>query len=285
MIWAIFASMVVVAVAILVVPLLKARPKASARSEYDLAVYKDQLAEVERDLERGILNADQADAARTEIQRRILTAADGGKDKAGADGGKEKAVSVSGGRAATVAVVVLLPLLSFGFYALLGRPSLPDQPFSGRMNIVKDMENQAELFRTMVAQLAAKLEKNPDDGRGWAMMGRSLKVLGQPDKSREAYHRALKLLPKDSAVRLEYASMLLEDIPRDSPLPPDFVGLMREVHAIDAKQPDALYFLGVSEAQMGNKAKARDYWTRLLKAVPEGSDDKAEIQKMIDGLK
>lgn len=276
MIWAIFAFMVVAAVAILVVPLLKARPKAQARAEYDLAVYKDQLAEVDRDLERGVLNADQAEAARTEIQRRILTAA---------DGGKEKSDKTASGRGIAVALVVLVPLVSFGFYAMLGRPNLPDQPYAGRMNVVKDMEQQAQLFRDMVAQLAGKLEKNPDDGRGWAMMGRSLKVLGQPDKAHDAYRKAVRLLPKDTGVRLEYASMLLDEIPRDSPLPPDFVGLMREVNAIDPNQPDALYFLGVSEAQLGNKAKARDHWTRLLKALPEGSEDKAEIQKMIDGLK
>jgi cytochrome c-type biogenesis protein CcmH len=276
MIWAIFAAMAVVAVGFLVVPLLKARPKAQTRAEYDLAVYKDQLAEVDRDLERGVLNADQAEAARTEIQRRILAAADGAKDK----GAKP-----TSGRGVAVAVVILLPVVSFGFYALLGRPGLPDQPMSARMSVVKDMEQQAEMFRGMVAQLAAKLEQNPNDGRGWAMMGRSLKVLGQPDKAHDAYRKAIKLLPTDATVRLEYASLLLDEVPANAPLPPDFVGLMREVNAIDPNQPDALYFLGVSEAQLGNRAKARDYWTRLLKALPEGSEDRGEIQKMIDGLK
>ncbi|MBX9633384.1 MAG: c-type cytochrome biogenesis protein CcmI, partial [Magnetospirillum sp.] len=65
----------------------------------------------------------------------------------------------------------------------------------------------------------------------------------------------------------------------------DFVLLMREVLAVDAKNVDALYFLGVAEAQTGNNAKAKDLWTRLLVLLPEGSEDRAEVQKQVDGLK
>ena len=76
MIWLVFALMVLVVLAVLLVPSLRPRAAAAGQSAWDLAVYRDQLAEVGRDLDRGVLDAGQADAARTEIQRRILAVAE-----------------------------------------------------------------------------------------------------------------------------------------------------------------------------------------------------------------
>lgn len=278
MIWALFAVLVAATLAILLVPLLRRRAKALSRAEYDLTVYKDQLAEVEREVERGTLSADQAGAARTEIQRRILAAADQGGDAA--DTASPRKVA---GLAAVIAAGV--PATALVLYALLGSPRLPDQPYSARADKVHEMEDQAAFVQRMVAQLTAKLEKDPNDGQGWAMLGRSLRVMNQPGKAREAYTRAARLMPGNAEVRLELASMLLDEIPQGAPLTPEFVGLMREIVAVDPKNADALYFLGISEMQTGNKAKARDYWTRLLVLLPEGSEDRATIQKQVDALR
>lgn len=275
MIWMIFAAMTVATVALLLAPLLRARPKAASRAEYDLTVYKDQLAELEREVERGSLNAAQAEAARTEIQRRILSVGDQATEKA-----RPRRLT-----AIIVMVVLVVPLVGFGVYIMLGQPWLPDQPYSARAGKINEMKDQAAAIQAMVDQLSARLEANPADGKGWAMLGRSLRVLGDSGKAETAYKKAAALLPGDTQIRLEYASLLLAEIPAGSMLPPDFVGLMREVLAIDANNVDALYFAGISEAQTGNTAKARDLWTRLLAQLPEGSPERGEIQKQIDELK
>jgi cytochrome c-type biogenesis protein CcmH len=272
MIWLVFAAMCAATVALLLVPLLRSRPKAASRAEYDLAVYKDQLAEVEREVERGTLTADQAEAARTEIQRRILSLGSVGKDKA-----QPRRVGVA---AALIAAVV--PVLGFGLYLVLGQPHLPDRPFAQRQD---EMQGQVAMIKGMVAQLEARLQQQPGDGKGWAMLGRSYRVMGEVDKAKAAYKKAVSLLPGEPTVRLEYGALLLAEVPQGGLLPPEFVGLMREVLAIDAKNPDALFFLGVAEAQTGNPRKARDLWTRLLVLLPEGSEDRAEVQRQIDGLK
>lgn len=275
MIWIIFAAMTLASVALLLAPLLRAAPQAASRGEYDLAVYRDQLAEVEREVERGTLDAAQADAARTEIQRRILASA----DKSGTRTAPQRKVL----GAALVAAVV--PLVGFGLYALLGRPDLSDQPYSERAQQINQMQDQVAMVRNMVESLAARLEKQPGDGRGWALLGRSLRVLGETEKAKDAYRKAAALNPGDAQVRLEYGSLLLAELPEGALLPPDFVRLMREVVVVDPRNPDALYFLGVSEAQTGNAAKARDYWARLLAVLPEGSEDRAAIQRQMDELK
>lgn len=275
MIWIIFAAMTLATVALLLLPLLRARPVAASRAAYDLTVYKDQLAEVERELERGTLTADQAEAARTEIQRRILALGDTGKVTA----------ATRRPYAAMAAIVIAVPVVGFGVYSLLGQPYLPDQPYSSRAAKIAEMKDQATMIKNMVAQLSARLEKQPDDGKGWAMLGRSLRVMGETEKAMAAYKKAVALLPGDAQVRLEYGALLLAQVPDGSMLPPDFVQLMREVVAVAPNNPDALYFLGVSAAQTGDNAKARQYWTKVMAQLPEGSEERAEVQKQIEALK
>lgn len=277
MIWAIFAAMTALAMAFVLVPLLRGRAKAAARADYDLAVYKDQLAELDRDLERGVLTADQADAARVEIQRRMLAAAEaGGK----ADGAAPRRIL-----APAAAVAVLLPVAAFGLYAVLGSPGLPDVPHAGRQDPARQMAEQAALFQDMVASLAAKLEANPEDGKGWAMMGRSLRVLGKRDQAVEAYQKAMRLMPRDTQVRLDYAGMLVADVPQGAPLPAEFVTVMTDVNRIDGDQPDALYFLGVAAVQGGDSGRAKALWSRLRDLLPPDSEDRAELDRMIGELK
>ncbi|HTH17768.1 MAG TPA: tetratricopeptide repeat protein, partial [Magnetospirillum sp.] len=164
-------------------------------------------------------------------------------------------------------------------------PELPDQPYSSRASKIAEMKDQAAMIQNMVAQLSARLEKQPNDGKGWAMLGRSLRVLGQTEKAQAAYKKAVALMPGDTQVRLEYGALLLSELPEGSMLPPEFVQLMREVVAVDPNNPDALYFLGISASQTGNPAKARELWTKLMTQLPEGSEDRAEIKKQIDALK
>lgn len=275
MIWLIFAGLALATIAILVLPLLRTKSAPLSRAEYDLTVYRDQLAEIEVELERGTLSADQAVAARTEIQRRIL-----------ALGGATKPDAAQAARSWKLASVLALvvPLLAFGLYVFLGAPMLPDQPYAARADKIKEMQDQGEMIRTMVASLTAKLEKNPNDGKGWGMLGRSLRVLGQKDQAINAYRKAIALLPADTTARMELAGLLLEDIPQGAVLPPEFVGLMREVLAVDPDNMDALYFAGIGALQMGDTRRARELWTKVMVQLPEG-EDKSEMKKQIDGLK
>lgn len=274
MIWIILGLMAALAVALLIVPLWRARPKPAARLDYDLAVYKDQLAELDREIERGVLTADQAEAARTEIQRRMLTAAD-----------QAEAATAPARRplGAALAVVVTVPVLAFGLYSVLGNPGLPDQPASARPG---QMQEQAAMIQNMMAGLEEKLRQNPNDGKGWSMLGRSYRVMGQLDKAASAYAKALPLLPGDANVRLEYASLLLDRAPEtETMLPAEFVAVMREVLTLAPDNGDAMYFVGLAEAQAGRPAKAKALWTRLLDKLPPGSQERAQVEQMIGTLK
>ena len=275
MILIIFAAMVVLTLAGLLRPLLRPQPAGAARVDYDLAVYTDQLEEIARDVERGLLSADQAEAARTEIQRRMLAA-----------GESEKGIApphAKAGKRAALAIVLLLPLMAGGFYLALGSPELPDRPYAGRAAQINDMRQKAATIQGMVDRLAERLKADPADGKGWAMLGRSYRALGRMNEAKDAYAKAAKLLPKDVQARVEYAVLLLDEAEGDT-LPPEVIRLMTEVLALDPGQPDALYFLGMDAAMAGDKVKARTLWTRLLDKLPPDSPARTQVQQQLDGL-
>ena len=122
-----------------------------------MRVYRDQLEEITRDEAAGRIGAAEAEAARIEVSRRLLAAAD-----------QESAAPVtspSRKRAVAIVALVLLPLLSGGLYLALGSPTLPGQPLSARAN-----PQAAPAIEQLVAQVEAHLESNPQDGRGWEVL-------------------------------------------------------------------------------------------------------------------
>lgn len=270
MIWIVFAAMVVLALLVLLRPLVATATVAAARSEYDLMVYKDQLGEIARDVERGLLSPVQADAARTEIQRRMLAAADGDK---GAKKGIAKA-----GKAAPIAIGLLLPLLAIMVYLPLGAPELPDRPYAGRAAQINEMKEKTATIQAMVTRLAERLKQDPSDGKGWAMLGRSYRALGLADEAKDAYRNAVTLLPGDAQSRIELAIMLLEEADSDA-LPDEAITRLEEVLAINADQPDALYFTGLAAAMKGDTARAKTRWNRLLMVLPAESPARGQVEK------
>lgn len=279
MVLALGGGLLVFVLVVLLAPLWRFRIIAAApsRGAYDLGVYKEQLADIDRDVERRVVDAVEAQTLRMEVQRRLLKVADEAQATSQKSGGKPWGV--------TVFVMVLVPVISVALYGLLGAPNLPDQPFSQRQGKIAQMQSQVAKIRAMVDGLSARLQANPNDGEGWAMLGRSLRVLGQSDRAKSAFERAMPLLPNNTQIRLEYASLLIEDLPAGMPLPPKFVEIMQSVMAIDPNIPDALYFVGLAEAQAGHPEQAKVLWTKLLDHLPPDSPDIAEIKRQIKTLK
>lgn len=273
MIWIVFAAMTGLALLGLLRPLLKpAGPAGAARVDYDLAVYKVQLGEIARDVERGLLSPDQADAARTEIQRRMLGAAE--IPATGATGGH--------GRRLAIVIALVLPLLAVGTYLVLGSPDFPDQPYRLRAGEIAQMREREATIQAMVGGLAQRLKDNPSDGKGWAMLGRSYRALGRVEEAKEAYAKAVQLLPGEVRPRVEYALLLIDEA---QGLVPEAVFALRDVLAIDPNQPEALFYVAQAEAMIGKTDKAREMLTRLYGLLPEDSPGRDEVKQQLDALK
>jgi cytochrome c-type biogenesis protein CcmH len=141
-----------------------------------------------------------------------------------------------------------------------------------------------DAIRGMVAGLAAKLAASPDDPAGWQRLGRSYMVLNQPKDAAEAYARAAALAPGDAAAALGRAEALLAIDGDAAPLSRDTVDAFRKVLALDADQPEGLYYLGLAASQRGDTDEARQLWQRLLGRLDPAGSDAAEVGKRLAAL-
>ena len=171
---ALFAVLAIGTVAFVVLPLLRRSDASSVRAEYDLRVYKDQLGEIDRDVERGLLTETQADSARLEIQRRMLTA------DAEVRSAKTKADRPAMRLGAAIAGVVVVPVGAAVLYAMLGAPGMPDMPFAARQADRIGVETATlDRLQKEADALDAELADNPGDQAGWLRLAARRQQLEQ----------------------------------------------------------------------------------------------------------
>lgn len=265
--WPAAAALTAGVVIVLVMPLLR-RSRTSSRRDHERLVYRDQLAELERERERGLIDGSAAEAARAELARRLLNV-----DRADAcESDLPTAVNPTqatdtprraGWRVMPLALAVLIPVGAAALYAPLGRPDLPGQPLAAR-SLVRDTV-PPEMVEA-VARLADRLAQAPDDLRGWMLLGQSYARLGRPDDSLEAWRRAKALAPDEPTVANGFAEAL---VMANQGLVPDEARLLFE--GVLAKQPGdplARYYLALGRFQAGDRRDALDRWVALAADTP-----------------
>lgn len=277
MIWLIALLLAATLALWLAQPLLRARPESAPRRSYDLAVYRDQLEELERDVARGLVGDGEAAAAKAEIARRMLAV----------DKEKSSGTTAPGMRPwASIALAAALPLAAVLAYAAIGSPGMPAQPAAERaQDPMAQMapEQRAEMIRGMVASLAARLEQNPDDLQGWRRLTRSYRVLGDIEAARQAGERAVRLAPSDLEVLAEFAE-LHAPMSAEEPMSAIFVATLERLQRLKPDHVQALFFLGLNATRGGDNDTARGYWERLLKALPPDAPVAAELRQRIEQL-
>jgi cytochrome c-type biogenesis protein CcmH len=249
--WVIFAAMTAAAVLAVLWPLARVRKPAAGGREADLAVYRDQLAEIDRDHARGVLAADEAEAARVEVSRRLLAAdAGNGPPASGALGRR---------RAAAVLSIAGIPLVALSFYGAFGSPGLPDAPLAAR---VREETNLATLVRAIERDLA----DDPSNGRGWEVLVPYYLSVGRNDDALRAQQNALRLLGA-SAEREATLGETLVAVSKGLVTPEARAAFDRAL-ALAGNNSKALFFVGLAALQVEKRDEARAIWRRLLEAAP-----------------
>jgi cytochrome c-type biogenesis protein CcmH len=251
-----FVVLTVIAVAAVLWPMFR-RQAAGERSRFEIDVYRDQIAEIERDRERGLIAPAEAKAARLEVERRLLRAA--GSAEAGGSAPAE-----TGRRAPVLVAALAVPLLAAGLYSVLGTPGMPDQPIASRQDRQEDPSRPD--IQKMVAGLEERLRQKPDDVEGWLMLGRSKAVLGRPQEAVQAYRKALELGPDDAQVEGALAEALVTAA--QGVVTPEAKSLFERVAGKVAEDPRPDFYLGWADAQAGDFHAALERWRRLLAATP-----------------
>ncbi len=257
--WVIFAIMTLAVVAGLVLPMLRQKAAAPRRAEYDLQVYRDQLDDLKRDLERGVITDAEEQAARLEIQRRLLKA---GEEEGGG-------AAPSGGRrfGTVLALAVAIPVAGLWIYLQLGSPDLPSQPLASRdltQGRVADGGQRPDIA-ALTERLAARLAEVPDDYRGWTLLGRTYMVTRRYDDAIAAYRRAAALpeAETDSTAHSALGEALV--FLAGGVVTPEAMEWLKRAEARDRRDPSARFYLALARAQAGDMQSAFDGWLALAK--------------------
>ena len=264
--WFILALMTVAAVFAVLWPL--GRRSGADMGGSEAVVYKDQLAEIDRDRASGLIGLPEAAAARVEIGRRLLAAADA-----------EHEIPVPSGRglrrAVSVVALVGLPLLTGALYLDLGSPDLPDFPLAQR---AKQQSASAPLD-TLVAQVEAHLEKNPTDARGWQVLAPVLMKLGRYDDAVRAFRNSITY-GGDTA---EHRGDLGEAIAAAAGgvVTVDAKTEFERAVVLSADDPKARYFLGLAAEQDGRAADAAAAWRAMLAGAPANAPWRPLVQSAL----
>jgi cytochrome c-type biogenesis protein CcmH len=255
--WFIFGSMTAAAIFAVLWPL--ARGPRAARGGSDLVVYKDQLQEIDRDRAAGLIGEAEAEAARLEVSRRLLGAADAEPPPAPAS---TAPWNLRRRRAAMLTALVILPFGPPSLYFALGSPNVPGESAFARVKTPQAHESIANL----VGQVEAHLARNPNDGSGWEIIAPVYMRLARYDDAVEARRKSL-LLNGDTASRESDLGEALSAA-ANGVVTAEAKSAFERAVARDPHEAKARYFLGLAAEQDGKNEEAASIWRSLIADAP-----------------
>lgn len=254
MIWLLFAGMTLVALGALLWPLWRRAGVVAPGDDLNLAIYRAQIAEIDRDLAAGRIAADDAQMAHAEAGRRLM-----------AEGGAPRAMASSRLHRTVASVIVIASCLTGALlYARIGRPALPDAPLEARLAAPGHMDVAAALVK-----IEAHLAANPDDLRGWAVVAPVYLKLSRMADAVRAYGQILRLGGENAEHRADYAEAQV--YAADGTVSVEARRDFEKALESDPKSAKARYYLGLAAEQQGDRAKARAIWSALAANSPAGS--------------
>ena len=266
------ATLVVVALALLLRPWWRANRRITSADSGDTAshnsspvlnaaIHRDRLGELERDRSNGTLSGDDLAEAREELQRQLL------EDTAAT----EVVVADGFSRRSGIAIAILLPLIAVAMYALLGSPAAVLPAAMQTQRAAADMEH-------VVTKLAAKMEQNPNNPEGWAMLARSYTSLGRLDDAERAFARIGPALNNSAELLAELAEVLVQ---KNRGFDARSRELIQQALRLEPGNMLALFMGGSDSFDSGRYAEAIARWEKLLPQLEPGSEDARMVESSI----
>lgn len=286
--WLICAGFVAIALAFVIPPLLQgARDESTGdEKEANIEVYRDQLSELEADVQHGIVTKEQYQQDKDEIERRLLD------DVAVAPGPSTNKTTVTPARGPVYAIALAVPLVAMAFYLRVGDPAAiagksvgPAQSNSAASTEptgARPPMSQQDIEGN-VAKLAKRMEQNPGDVAGWSILGRSYLSLQKYTEASNAYAKATSLKTDDADLWADYAFAM--GMANEKSLAGKPTELIKKALSIDPQNPKALELAGSAAFEAKNYKEAISYWQHLLDKTPKESELGQALTERIEQAK
>ncbi len=274
--WSLAAVMMMVALLFVLPPLLRQRRAATvSRDELNTKVIREQFAELEADLAIGKLDRAQYDAARKDIERELLYDLDPGESE-------QPNKPERSGRWITLLLIPAIPLCAVLLYQLMGSAELIDRPQPVRAAQQQPASPPPGSIEEMTAKLAARLQQQPDDQKGWVMLARSYSIMKRYNEAENAYANVLRLGGENADLLTDYAdTMVMAD---GGAFNDESGALLTRALQLDPGNIKGLWLAGHWKNQSGATTEALDYWQQAAAKLPPDSKDAAIINQQISQL-
>jgi cytochrome c-type biogenesis protein CcmH len=269
--WIIFAGMTAAALAALLWPVWRREAPDAGLRDAELAVYRDQLAEIDRDAARGMIDPREAEATRNEVSRRMLAAA-------GPDDLEPTRTAPGARRAALVSALMGIPVIALSTYLAFGSPDLPGMPRSERMATALERADYA----AMVAQVEAHLAENPRDAQGWLVLAPTYRGMGRYGEAAKAFARALELVAASPVLLTDFGETLV--LANDGLVTARARDAFQQALALDPDSTKALFYRALADRQDGNNAEALATWRSMLQDAPADAPWRPAVERQVASL-
>lgn len=271
--WVVAAALTLAVIAVLAVPLMRRAATAPAEDQdrSNLALFQDQLSELARDRDQGVLSEAQFEQARIELSRRLLADVDPNANAAAA-----RPAPAGAWRFAALACV---PVVAVAAYVVLGTPQAIDPALLSE----NGAGEQAQKLDALMQRLKERLEANPQDAEASILLARSLQLLGRAPEAAKAFARAIELVPDSPQLYADYADVLVTAA--DGNWTPTASAAVAKALALEPTHPKALWLAG-TEAYMHNDFRtALVFWEKLAPMTEPGSEVARIIQQSIEEVR
>ncbi|WEJ10971.1 c-type cytochrome biogenesis protein CcmI [Sinorhizobium prairiense] len=253
--WILVAILTAAVAAVLLLPLMRAAEPLPSRHSHDIEVYRDQLGELARDREAGLIGSEEAELARAEIARRMLAAS--AADQAVAERTPKRLLS---NRLARAFIFLCLPAVGLCLYLTTGSPGVPAQPLAARLADPGDDVN------ILIAKAENHLALNPQDGAGWDLLAPIYMRHGRVDDAVAAYDRAIHLLGPTPARMGGYAEALVAQA--GGLVTSEAQNALQKALALDPDDPRSAFYLALGLKQEGKHTDALAAFRKLAERSP-----------------
>ena len=266
--WLLFALMTAATIFAVLWPLGRRKP---LRPGSDVAVYRDQLDEIQRDHSAGLIGTAEAEAARVEVSRRLIAAADAAETQKPA----LETSSIWRRRVTAIAGLVLLPAGAVALYLTLGSPDLPGGPLVARVQTPSD----ARKVENMVAQVEDHVARNPNDGRAWEVLAPVYMRLGRYDDAVRAFRNSLSLNGSNAAREADLGEAMV--LAANGVVTAEAKTQFDRALKLDGQDVMARFYLGMAADQDGRRTEAEKIWRDLLAGAPPGAPWVEMVQRTL----
>ena len=285
--WVISGIFIVTALLFIIPTLLRNRGVRQAKIEHDsinITVYRDQLAELNNDLQNDILTQEQYNKSKQELQQRMLQDIPGGEEVV-TNKNNNRIYSV----ATSVFITLTLPLAAVFLYLVIGdtRGLLPQAQLANATQMNRGAGSDApaghDNFSSVLENLIARLNKNPEDIEGWVMLGRTYAIMERFTEASNTYAKLAEMVPNNPQILTDYADVLA--MRNQGNLMGKPTELIYQALDIDPRYPKALALAGTAEFERENYQQAAAQWEKLLEVIPADSQLAKSVKDSINEAK